>query len=250
MTVSTPLRSPPRISCVICAYNEGPRLAAVLAAVARHPLLAEVILVDDGSIDDTAEVARRFGTVRLISHATNLGKSRAIATGVAAARHELLMLLDADLKGLRAENVTALAQPVLAGEAAVSISLRRNSLLMFRAASLDFVSGERVVPKELLGTVLQQIGELPRFGIEVYMNRRIIEQGLAVAVTCWQEVAQTRKTEKLGLRRGLRAEWRMVRDLMRVAHPIELLAQSWQLALLRTPRERVFKVPRSRGTGA
>ena len=129
-------------------------------------------------------------------------------------------------------------------------SLRRNSLLMFRAAGLDFVSGERVVRTALLAAVLQQIGELPRFGIEVYMNRRIIELGLAVAVTRWPNVAQARKTEKLGLWRGLDAEWRMVRDLIRVAHPAELLAQSWHLAVLRTPRERFFKVPRSRGTGA
>lgn len=248
MTALSPLRPTARISCLICAYNEGPRLAAVLAAVVRHPLLDEVIVVDDGSVDDTAEVARRFAGVRLISHPVNLGKSRAIATGVAAAHHELLMLLDADLKGLRADNVTALAQPVLAGDAEVSISLRRNSLLLFRLAGLDFVSGERVVRKDLLDGVLQQIGALPRFGIEVFMNRRIIAHGLAIAVTRWADVEQTRKTEKLGLWRGVRAEWRMVRDLMRVADPLELLAQSWRLAMLRIPRTRSPEVVRGGGT--
>lgn len=243
MTAALPLRTKPPITCLICAFNEGPRLGAVLAAVARHPLLDEVIVVDDGSVDDTAEVARRVPGVRLISHATNLGKSRAIATGVAAARHELLMMLDADLKGLRPDDVAALAAPVLAGDADVSISLRRNSLLLFRAAGLDFVSGERVVRKDLLDAVLQEIGALPRFGIEVYMNRRIIDRGLAVAVTHWPGVAQARKTEKLGPWRGVRAEWRMVRDLLRVADPFELLAQSWRLAMLRAPRARTAKVP-------
>ena len=248
MTALSPVRSSPRISCLICAYNEGPRLAAVLAAVASHPLLDEVIVVDDGSADDTAEVARRFSGVRLVSHPVNLGKSRAIATGVAAARHELLMMLDADLKGLRAHDIAALAEPVLSGDAELSISLRRNSLLLFRLAGLDFVSGERVVRKELLDGVLKQIGALPRFGIEVFMNRRIIEQRLAIAVTRWTNVEQTRKTEKLGLWRGVRAEWRMVRDLMRVADPLELLAQSWHLAMLRIPRTRSPAVSRDSGT--
>jgi glycosyltransferase involved in cell wall biosynthesis len=223
-----------RISCIVCAYNEGPRLGAVLAAAAAHPLLAELIVVDDGSLDDTAAVARGFTGVRLISHEANRGKSAAMATGVAAARHELVMLLDADLKGLRAEDIAALADPVLRGSADVSMSLRRNSLAIFRAVGLDFVSGERVLARALLRDVMQDAGRLPRFGIEVFMNRRIIADGLAVAVARWPRVTQSRKTEKLGRWRGTLAEWRMVRDLVSTVYPIELLRQTAQLMALRT----------------
>lgn len=133
----------PPITCLICAFNEGPRIGAVLDVAAAHPLLAEVIVVDDGSSNDTAAVVARYPGVRLISHARNQGKSRAMATGVAAARHALLMLLDADLKGLRADDLAALASPVLEGRAAVTLSLRRNSLAPFRWVGMDFVSGER-----------------------------------------------------------------------------------------------------------
>jgi glycosyltransferase involved in cell wall biosynthesis len=226
-----------RITCIICAWNEGPRIAAVLDVAACHPLVDEVIVVDDGSLDDTADVVRRFPTVRLISHAKNLGKSRAVATGVAAARHELLMLLDADLKGLRAEDVSALALPVLTGRAGVSMSLRRNSLAVFRAVGIDFVSGERVVSKGLLHEVLHDIRALPRFGIEVFMNKRIIAARLPVAVAAWTQVTQSRKTEKLGWWRGVRAEWRMVFDLMDAVYPIELLSQTLRLAALRLPAQ-------------
>ncbi len=205
----------------------------MLAVAANHPLLAEVIVVDDGSSDDTVAAARRFPGVRVISHAQNRGKSAAMATGVAAARHELLMLLDADLKGLRPADITDLAAPVLAGAADVSISLRRNSLAIFRAVGLDFVSGERVVRRTLLSEVLQEMRSLPRFGVEVFMNKRIIAGALVVAVARWSGVTQSRKTEKLGFWRGMRAEWRMVADLMRVAYPIELLTQTWRLLALR-----------------
>ena len=231
-----------RISCVICAYNEAPRIAAVLRAAAGHPLLHEVIVVDDGSTDDTAEVVRQFPKVRLVSCPENRGKSFAMATGVAAAEGELLMLLDADLSGLNAENISALAAPVLAGEAAVSISLRRNSLPIFRAIGLDFVSGERVVRKELLGEVLEEIRGLPRFGVEVFMNRRIIAQQLTIAVVRWSQVSQSRKTEKLGYWKGIRAEWRMIADLLNVVYPRVLLSQTWRLISLQANRRGAAKL--------
>ena len=230
---------PARISCIVCAFNEGPRLGAVLAVATAHPLIAEVIVVDDGSNDDTAEVAARYPHVRLISHPLNRGKSKAVATGVAAARHDLLMLLDADLKGLQVDDLTALAVPVLEGRAAVSMSLRRNSLMVFRWIGIDFVSGERVVDRCLLADVLQDIDSLPRFGIEVFMNKRIIAAGLPIWIADWRAVTQSRKTEKLGWWRGVLAEWRMIFDLMNVAYPLELLAQTICLAQLRhTPRVR------------
>lgn len=231
-----------RISCVICAYNEAPRIAAVLRAAADHPLLHEVIVVDDGSTDDTAEVVRQFPQVRLVPCAENRGKSFAMATGVAAAEGELLMLLDADLSGLTADNISALAAPVLAGEAAVSISLRRNSLPIFHAIGLDFVSGERVVRKELLGEVLEEIRGLPRFGVEVYMNRRIIAQQLTIAVVRWPQVSQSRKTEKLGYWKGIRAEWRMIADLLNVVYPRVLLSQTWRLISLQANRRGAAKL--------
>ena len=221
-----------RISCVICALNEGPRIGAVLDVAAAHPLVTEVIVVDDGSTDDTAQVVARYPSVRLISHAKNQGKSKAVATGVAAAAHDLLMLLDADLKGLRDEDLTSLAAPVLDGRAAVSMSLRRNSLAIFRAVGIDFVSGERVVDKALLADVLQEIHRLPRFGIEVFMNQRIIAARRPVAIANWRDVTQARKAEKLGWWRGIRAEGRMILDLMRAVHPLALLAQTLHLKLL------------------
>ena len=222
-----------RISCIICAYNEAPRIAAVLAVACVHPLLHEVIVVDDGSTDCTAEIVKRFTSVKLISYQENRGKSHAMAIGVAMAQNDTLMLLDADLAGLAAEHITALATPVLSGKADVCLSLRQNSLLIFRALGLDFVSGERVIKKEVLSGVLKEIHGLPRFGIEVFMNRQIIERSLSIEVTHWLQVTQFRKTEKLGFWKGIQAEWRMLSDLLQVAYPIVLISQTYHLLLLR-----------------
>ncbi|PLZ01287.1 glycosyl transferase [Burkholderia sp. WAC0059] len=233
MTAISASSSHHRVSCIICAYNEAPRIGKVLAAASVHPLLDEVIVVDDGSTDGTAEVVKGFPSVRLITCATNGGKSAAMAIGVAAAQNKLLMLLDADLKGLATEHITALAAPVLGGTADISLSLRQNSLLLFRAIGLDFVSGERVVRKELLGEALKEIHGLPRFGIEVFMNHLIITRRLSVAVVHWPHVTQARKTEKLGYWKGIRAEWRMIADLLKVTYPLALFSQTVRLFFLR-----------------
>lgn len=222
-----------RISCIICAFNEAPRIAAVLAVASAHPLLHEVIVVDDNSTDNTAEIVKRFSSVKLISYPINRGKSFAMATGVAAAKCDLLMLLDADLSGLAAEHITALATPILSGAAGVSLSLRQNSLLIFRAIGLDFVSGERVIRKELLSEALEEIYGLPRFGIEVFMNRMIVARRLSISVAHWPQVTQSRKTEKLGYWKGIRAEWRMIADLLQVAYPVLLISQTYHLLALR-----------------
>ena len=57
------------------------------------------------------------------------------------------MCLDADLKHLTAANITELAEPVLSEHFDMSISVRKNSFAIYRWLGLDFVSGERVIPK-------------------------------------------------------------------------------------------------------
>lgn len=225
-----------QISCIICAFNEAPRIAAVLSVVSAHPSLHEVIVVDDGSTDETADIVRHFSSVKLISYPVNRGKSFAMAIGIAKAQNDIVMLLDADLIDLTAEHLTALAAPVLSGKAEVSLSLRRNSLLIFRAIGLDFVSGERVIRKQLVSETLEDIHKLPHFGIEVFMNRLIIQRQHSISVTYWPTVTQARKTKKLGFWPGIRAEWRMITDLLQVAYPLALISQNYRMLLLRNDR--------------
>ena len=95
------------LSIVIPAYNEADRLGNTLGGVVdymqRNYPHGEVIVVDDGSSDDTAALARRSlansGTLRtsVISYKSNLGKGRAVRLGLLAARGEIALFSDADL---------------------------------------------------------------------------------------------------------------------------------------------------------
>jgi glycosyltransferase involved in cell wall biosynthesis len=152
-----------KISCVICAYNESLHISKVLDSIVNHPLVQEIIVVDDGSTDSTKEIIVKYPKVKLISYGANKGKSFALATGIENTTNNILMLIDADLKNLTPENVTDLALPVISKNVDVSISLRKNSLAIYRLIGLDFVSGERVFHKSLIADYLEEIKKLPRF---------------------------------------------------------------------------------------
>jgi glycosyltransferase involved in cell wall biosynthesis len=222
----------PSISAVICAFNEARRIGAVLAAISKHPLLSEVLVIDDGSTDATSECAAAFTGVSVIKLRRNGGKTHALARGIIEAQGEYLMLLDADLEGLTAENIDALAAPVLASEADASISLRGDSLALYRAMKLDFVSGERMLPRALFGDPMQTMADLPRWGCEIFMNERIIDEGLRVAVVHWPNVTHTRKHHKVGTLRGVAEDARMIGDALRVLSPIGVVRQHVELIRL------------------
>ncbi|HEX5822760.1 MAG TPA: glycosyltransferase [Solirubrobacterales bacterium] len=85
-----------RTTVVLPAYNEGAALPHVLDELGEYlDNSYEVLVVDDGSNDDTADVAERY-PVRLIKHKSNRGKGVAIRTGIAEAQGENVVIMDAD----------------------------------------------------------------------------------------------------------------------------------------------------------
>ncbi|MGA4579558.1 glycosyltransferase [Limisphaera sp. VF-2] len=94
-----PLPRAPRVSVVVASYNGARTLPQCLASLQclQYPDY-EVILVDDGSTDETPAVAARFPGVRVIRHEQNLGLSAARNTGIAAATGEIIAFTDADCR--------------------------------------------------------------------------------------------------------------------------------------------------------
>lgn len=87
------------LSVVIPAYNEQDGIGEVLrelrASLAAQGISAEVLVVDDGSTDETAAAAVQAGA-RVLQHRSNRGYGAALKTGITAARHETVAITDAD----------------------------------------------------------------------------------------------------------------------------------------------------------
>ncbi len=223
----------PGVSCLIPIYNEAARLPGVLAAVAGHPMIDEVLVIDDGSTDDSAAVAAGSPGVTLIRQRRNGGKTRALASGIAQARQPLLLLLDGDLLGLSPDDLSRLIAPVQSGAADISISLRGNAPLLWRLIGLDYISGERVLPRALLPEQPEQLTQLPKFGFEVHLNAACIERGARIAVVRWPGVKSPLKKQKYGLKAGLGADLGMMADIFRTVPPLGLIRQILAMRRLR-----------------
>lgn len=137
--------SQPYLTVLIPAYNEGRTLEQVIDTVLKVPEDLEIVLIDDGSSDDTWTVmeSRADGNrVRAVRHEVNRGKGAAIRTGLTHARGHLVLIQDADLEYSPAD-YGALLEPLKTQRAAVVYGSR--SFSSHAAYSYWYVMGNRLV---------------------------------------------------------------------------------------------------------
>ena len=89
------MAAPQTVSILIPAYNEAPIVADVIGAMRAAADWHEIILVDDGSSDQTAASAEAAGA-RVLRHPYNKGNGAAVKTGIRAASGEYVLVVDGD----------------------------------------------------------------------------------------------------------------------------------------------------------
>lgn len=204
-----------KVSAVIPAYNEAARIGAVLEAVLAAPSVHEVIVVDDGSTDETAAVAARYG-VRVVRLSKNCGKGAALAAGAREAKGEVLLFLDADLTGLTPKHVEDLVRAYQQGEAEVVIAVFRKGRPATDLSQrvVPFLSGQRIISRALWEKVAA-LAQGTDFGIETALTKLAFREGWRQKLVVWEGVSHVRKEEKYGLWRGLRDRLSMYADVVR-----------------------------------
>ncbi len=199
-----------QVTCIIPAYNEAEDIAAVVAAARGCDQVTEIIVVSDGSTDETARRAAAAGADRVLVLPRNRGKGGAVAAAVPHARGEILLLLDADLRGLRPAHLSRLLAPVRAGRAEMAVGVFTDDPLH---GMLPCLSGQRSLRRRLLRNPEALAGT--GFGFELALDRLARREGARTVAVPLEGVAHRRKRQKYGAVRGLRQEVRASSDLLR-----------------------------------
>ena len=201
------------VIAVIPAFNEEKTIGDVLAVLKKVHLLQRIIVVSDGSTDHTANVARDYG-VDLVELIENRGKGGAIMAGLDNVKADVVLFLDADLLGLTPEHVTDLLEPVLSGEADMSIGLFEKGRIVTDLAQkmAPQLSGQRALKLSLL----EQISDLDitRFGVEVALHHYIESSNITVKEVILRDMSHVMKEEKLGVWKGMAARMKMYWEIV------------------------------------
>ncbi len=203
------------VSCIIPAWNEEQTIGAVISIAVHHLLVSEVIVVDDGSTDHTADVARD-SSATVITNEKNCGKAQSMDRGVLEAKNDIILFLDADLRGLTANHLTALVEPILTKRSDMTIALRdRGSILAYLNATLGpWIAGERCLNKSLWGSVPNSYKK--GFQIELALNHIASKKHLTIQTILLKGLSVRRKEQKVGIVRGLIARVSMIGELIGV----------------------------------
>jgi glycosyltransferase involved in cell wall biosynthesis len=223
----------PTLSVVIPVFNEITTIARLLEHVEAVPIDKEIVLVDDGSTDGTAEALQGLAAARgyrVLLHPKNLGKGAALRTGFAAARGRIVIVQDGDLEYDPAE-YPKLVAPILDGRADVVYGSRftggeshrvlhfwhytMNRFLTFVSNCCsnlfltDMETCYKVFRREILEGILI---EEDRFGFEPEVTAKVAALNCRVyEVAIGYQGRAYAAGKKIGWRDGVRALWCIVK---------------------------------------
>lgn len=205
----------PRVAVIVPAYNEENRIAAVLEVVGQSSLVDEVLVVDDGSTDDTRREASGFGA-KIVGSSSNRGKGAALQQGVAETTADVLVFIDADLVGLTQQHLTELVTPLLEDED-LEMTIGRfqggRRRTDWAQTLVPSISGQRAVRRSFF-VDLPDLAQT-RFAAEVVMTKHAKENNKKVEEVLLADLTHIMKEEKLGFLRGFWARLGMYSDMLR-----------------------------------
>ena len=178
-----------KVSVIIPAYNEEETVANVVGVVKKVSFVDEIIVVNDGSSDNTEAEALKAGAI-VINHEVNKGKGEALQTGYKESECDIIAFIDADIHNLTSNKVEAMIKPILDGKTDITktkfsrasgrvTELTAKPLLNFFFPEISFeqpLSGQFAARKD----VLRKINFESDYGVDVGIVIDADVQGISI----------------------------------------------------------------------
>lgn len=206
-----------RVTVIIPAFNEAETIRPIVALAVRHPLVKEVIVVDDGSSDDTAKYAAEEGA-KTIKHRFCRGKAAAMESGVQKAQGEIFCFLDADIQGLTEKALTEIISPVISSryDMFVGICGRKSDLANTLLEVSPVIGGQRALTRQVWSEVPRKYKE--NFQVEIALNYFTKKNERKMGFTILKNLTQVPKEKKRGFLAGLYQRFGMIKDLILISY--------------------------------
>ncbi|MGB4373203.1 MAG: glycosyltransferase family 2 protein [Halanaerobiales bacterium] len=204
-----------KVTALIPVYNEEKTITGVLQVLKEDPLVDEILVIDDGSTDNSAALARSMG-VQVISLEKNQGKGAALECGIEHIDSEIILMLDGDLLGLTDRHINLLLDPVLNKQCDMTVGIFSHGRGVTDLAQLlaPHLSGQRAVRTSLIKGIknLADCG----YGVELAINEYVRKRGRIEYIELPQ-LTHVMKEEKRGFVRGTRDRLNMYADLIKTS---------------------------------
>ncbi len=204
-----------KVAVIIPAFNEESRIKTVLEAALQCKLATEIIVVSDGSSDETVRMASGIKGVRVLDLPFNMGKGGAMVAGVAGTKAEIVAFVDADLRGLKGEHIDQIIRPLIERRCDMCVGIFRGGEFWSDTAQRisPYISGQRAMTRRLFESI-PALTEV-RMGVEVTINYHSRRQKARILRVVLQGVSNTHKEKKLGFVRGAQARAKMYAEIGR-----------------------------------
>jgi len=161
-----------KVSAIICAYNEEKTIKEVILSVSKDILVSEIVVVNDGSTDNSKEIIEALKEeidISAIHLEENKGKGYAMATGVENSTGDIIVFIDADLSNLKEEHFEQLITPIFRNEVDMVLGQATETLIDYKINPFKSFTGERAMLKKDILPILEEM-KPSKFGVETLIN--------------------------------------------------------------------------------
>lgn len=189
-----------KASIIICTYNEEKTIAEVLIACCKLNPDSEIIVVDDGSTDNTEHVLNELSkeySFRYERLEKNMGKSWAMAQGVEISENEIILFFDADVSNITKDHFDGILNPIIDDTADMVLGQPSETLFDYRVNPFRALTGERALLKKDINPILNEIRDI-RFGVETFLNLYYQAKGKRIKYVLMKGLKHPSTYEKTG----------------------------------------------------